>query len=83
MKLNPVAEFRAHPRHAQAIAFSPDGAELITTGMDALGQVWSAFDFEPRRIFTGHDKSVNAASISCDGELLITGSTDRTAGRPR
>ena len=79
MNLNQIAEFRAHPRHAQAVAFSPDGDELITTGMDALAQVWSASDFGPRRTFAGHDKSVNAAAISPDGELLITGSTDRTA----
>ena len=79
MKLNQTAEFRAHPRHAQAVAFSPDGDELITTGMDALAQVWSASDFSPTRTFAGHDKSVNAAAISPDGKLLITGSTDRTA----
>lgn len=79
MNLHPIAEFRAHPRHAQAVAFSPDGSELITTGMDALAQVWSASDFEPRRTFAGHDKSANAAAISPDGKLLVTGSTDRTA----
>ncbi len=79
MNLHPIAEFRAHPRHAQAVAFSPDGSELITTGMDALAQVWSASDFEPRRTFAGHDKSANAAAISPDGKLLLTGSTDRTA----
>ena len=78
MQLQLLHEFKAHPRHAQAVAFSPDGTELITTGMDALAQVWSVPGFEHLRTFEGHDKSVNAVDITPDGALAVTGSTDRT-----
>ena len=77
MQLNQLAEFKAHPRHAQAVAFSNDGSELVTTGMDAVAQVWSVPEFECLRTMDSHDKSVNAVDLSPDGRLAITGSTDR------
>ena len=79
MELKSIAEFKAHPRHAQAVSFAPDGNELVTTGMDALAKVWSVPEFELLRTFAGHDKSVNSAAITPDCELVLTGSTDRTA----
>ena len=79
MELKLIAEFKAHPRHAQAVSFAPDGSEVVTTGMDALAKVWSVPEFELIRTLSGHDKSVNSAAISPDGELVLTGSTDRTA----
>ena len=79
MEFNLVGEVKAHPRHAQAVAFSPDGNEIITTGMDALAQVWSVPGLDLLRTLEGHEKSVNAASITPDGSRVITGSTDRTA----
>jgi hypothetical protein len=36
-----IADLQAHPRHATARFFSPDGHELVTTGMGALAQVWA------------------------------------------
>ncbi len=78
MELNLIAEFKAHPRHAQAVLFSPDGRELATTGMDALAQVWSIPGFELDRTLQGHEKSVNAIALSPNGECAITGSTDRS-----
>ena len=77
MQLNQLAEFKAHPRHAQAVAFSNDGSELVTTGMDAVAQIWSVPEFERLRTMDGHEKSVNAVDLSPDGKLAITGSTDR------
>ena len=78
MKLNLIAEFKAHPRHAQSVLFSPDGNELATTGMDALVQIWSVPEFERLRSLTGHEKSANAIDLSPDGKTALTGSTDRT-----
>ncbi|CAI8013909.1 Uncharacterized WD repeat-containing protein all2124 [Geodia barretti] len=77
--LDLIAEFKAHPRHAQAVSFTPDGTEVVTTGMDSLAKVWSVPEFDLIRTFSGHEKSVNSAAITPDGELVLTGSTDRTA----
>ena len=77
MELNLISEFKAHPRHAQAVMFSHDGSELATTGMDALTQIWSVPAFDHLRSLRGHDKSVNAIALSPDGSTAVTGSTDR------
>ena len=77
MELNLISEFKAHPKHAQAVMFSHDGRELATTGMDALAQVWSVPDFGHLRSLHGHEKSVNAIALSPDGSTAVTGSTDR------
>ena len=77
MQLNQLAEFKAHPRHAMAAAFSNDGSELVTTGMDAVARVWTVPEFECLRTMEGHKQSVNAVDLSPDGRLAITGSTDR------
>ena len=77
MKLELISEFKAHPRHAQAVLFTHDGRELATTGMDALVQVWSLPDFANSRSFQGHEKSANAIALSPDGAIAVTGSTDR------
>ena len=79
MNLTPITEFKAHPRHAQGVAFSPDGGEIVTTGMDAVARVWSASDFSLLRTLEAHEKSVNAIAISPDGETAVTASSDRTA----
>ena len=79
MPLTQIAEFKAHPRHAQGVAFSPDGGELVTTGMDEVARVWSASDFGLSRTLEAHEKSVNAIAISPDGEIAVTASSDRTA----
>ena len=79
MPITRIAEFKAHPRHAQGAAFSPDGDEIATTGMDAVAQIWSASDFGLLRTLEAHQKSVNAIAISPDGEVAVTASSDRTA----
>ena len=79
MGLELIAEFKAHPRHAQAVAFAPGGGEVVTTGMDALAQIWSVPGFELMRTFGGHQQSVNCAALTPDGKTVISGSTDRTA----
>ena len=73
-----IAEFKAHPRHAMSVLFTPGGEELVTCGMDGMAQVWSVPSFELVRTFLGHEKCVNGLCLTRDGGTLITGSTDRT-----
>ena len=79
MNLTPTAEFKAHPRHAQGVSFSPGGDEIVTAGMDAVARVWSASNFSLLRTLEAHEKSVNAIAISPDGEIAVTASSDRAA----
>lgn len=66
----------AHERHAQAVAFSPDGDWLVSVGMDATIRVWRVPGFEAAGVFQGHQKSVNSVSFAHDGARLATCSSD-------
>src|ERR1700693_2948315 len=68
----------AHGRHAQAVAFSKDGKRLVSTGQDACVRLWSVPGFRAGGVFEGHANGVNSLSLSPDGTLLATGSTDGT-----
>lgn len=69
----------AHGRHAQAVAFSPDGTRLVSVGMDAMVRVWSVPDYQPVATLAGHQKSVNSITFAPDGHRFATCSTDGTS----
>lgn len=74
----PVADFDAHGKHAQAVAFSKDGKILVSAGQDARVRLWRTSDWKPAGAFEGHEKSVNSIAFSPDGKRIATGSTDGT-----
>jgi len=69
----------ADARHAQAVAWSPDGTRLVSVGQDAVVRVWEAPGFRPIAKLSGHQKSVNSVVFSPDGDRLATCSTDGTS----
>jgi WD40 repeat protein/tRNA A-37 threonylcarbamoyl transferase component Bud32 len=52
-----------------ALAYSADGAALITCAGDRVGRVWNATTGQRQRVFGASDRVVNAAAISPDGRL--------------
>ncbi|MDZ4674146.1 MAG: WD40 repeat domain-containing protein [Gemmatimonadota bacterium] len=68
----------AHGRHAQAVAFSPDGTRLVSVGMDALVKIWEVPGFRPIASLVGHRKCVNSVVFAPDGQRFATCSTDGT-----
>lgn len=75
---SPVADFDAHGKHAQAVAFSKDGTLLVSAGQDARVRLWRVGDWKPAGVFEGHAKSVNSIAFAPDGKRIATGSTDGT-----
>jgi len=75
----PIRVLDAHERHAQAVAFTPDSAMLVSVGMDAAIRTWRVPGFEPAGVILGHQNSVNSVVLSRDGRRLGTCSTDGTA----
>ncbi|MGA2327494.1 MAG: WG repeat-containing protein [Bryobacteraceae bacterium] len=73
----------------RALAFSPDGAELYSSGLEikrAPGEpargavrVWSVESRTMERVFKEHLTMVTSLAASPDGKTLISGSSDRTA----
>lgn len=74
----PVTVIEAHRGSAQRVAFSPDGASLLSCGQDALVRLWKVPSFAPDGAFEGHGASVNTLSFSADGGFLASGSSDGT-----
>lgn len=62
------------------VRFEPgDGHYLLTTGYDNEAKLWSARDFRPLRVLTGHEGKVMNGDICPDGSgLLATVGYDRT-----
>ncbi len=62
----------------RGLAFSMDGASLLTCGGSAAAREW-ALDGTPRLSFIGHLDLVRALALSRDGRTLITGADDHSA----
>lgn len=73
------ADFAAHDRAVEAIAFSPAGTTFTTGGADEAVRVWETVG--QRRVgatITGHTGAVVGVAYTPDGDLLLTAATDRT-----
>lgn len=74
----PEIVLRGHGDAVNSVAWSPDGAELVTAGMDGTARVWDAKSGEERLRLEGHEGRVSLALWAPGGELLATGGDDGT-----
>ncbi len=63
----------------QIVAFSPGGKRIVTAGLDATAQLWSAETGLPIGEPMRHNGRVRAVAFSPDGRCILTGSSDTTA----
>lgn len=77
---------RESPRWITSVAFSPDGAFVLSGGA-APGpghlesgslKLWSVASGREVRVFQGHTRRVNSVAFSPDGRFALSGSTDGT-----
>jgi len=84
-----IYEAKTGARHGQELplpyppgAFSPDSKKLVTFGYGRGEDVAPIWDVETGRILSRklkHDGAISTIRFSPDGNLLVTGSEDRTA----
>ena len=68
-----------HKGWVRAVAISPDGNWLVTSGSDRTFRLYATTNWLlTRSIDTGHAAPVNAVAISPDGTWIATGSEDAT-----
>jgi WD40 repeat protein/serine/threonine protein kinase/DNA-binding SARP family transcriptional activator len=61
------------------VAYSPDGALLVTTGLDGSAAVWDAETGAPLLTLTGHDGPVIGVAFHPQGSHVATAGADGTA----
>lgn len=67
---------RAHEGGGAAVAFSPDGARVLSAGNDRAARVWDARSGARLADLTGHQREVREASFSADGGRVVTAGWD-------
>jgi WD40 repeat protein len=68
-----------HSNSISSVAFSPDGAEILTGSDDSTAKLWDVTTGSELRTFRGHSDRVASVAFAPDGKRIITGSADGTA----
>ena len=69
---------RAHTDSSLALATSPIGQLIASTGADKLARIWDANTLQPVGILEGHTGYALSAAFSPDGKRIATTSADHT-----
>ena len=69
---------KGHTNAVKWVAFSPDGATLVSTGLDGVVRLWRVSDATAVRAMVGHRGSVQSALFSPDGRMVASAGDDRT-----
>ena len=76
--LPPLIASFDHQDTVYALAFSPDGARILTASWDKTAKLWDAASGKLMATFA-HQGAVNTAAFSPDGTRILTASADKTA----
>jgi WD40 repeat protein len=70
---------KGHESFVNSVAFSPDGARIISGSADKTLRLWNAFTGQPiGPPLKGHLGEVSSVAFSPDGTRIVSGSYDKT-----
>ncbi|CCA75727.1 hypothetical protein PIIN_09717 [Serendipita indica DSM 11827] len=70
---------RGHDWYVMAVAFSPDGSQIVSGAFDYTIRLWDAGTGQPLgQPLRGHQSYVSAVAFSPDGSRIASGSLDKT-----
>jgi len=70
---------KGHAEGISAVAFSPDGTQLLTGSLNGTARLWRENISDCACTFIGHTDTVTSVAFSPDGARVLTGSLDNTA----
>jgi WD40 repeat protein len=73
-----VRRFRGHDGPVFGVAFSPDGAQALSAGVDGVMRLWDVATGKLVRRFEGHAGGVKCEAFSPDGRRALSTGLDRT-----
>src|SRR5579863_5393770 len=74
----PLCTLKGHSDDVSSVAFSPDGARIISGGFDKTARVWDVQTSREILTLQGHTQPVSSVAFSSDGKRIVTGSNDNT-----
>jgi WD40 repeat protein len=73
-----IGVITAHRSGVTAIAFSPDGRSVITSGRDGNAYISQSIRGSTQASLLGHREPINAVAYTRDGRIVATASSDGT-----
>ncbi|MCK6471021.1 MAG: WD40 repeat domain-containing protein [Planctomycetes bacterium] len=74
-----AGELSGHEGDVTALAFSPDGAHLVSGSEDKTCRIWNPHKpDDPPVILNGHNGFINSVAFAPDGRRVVTASADTT-----
>ncbi len=70
---------RGHTEPILAVAYSPDGHQIVTGSGDKSARVWDADTAKELLRLNGHTAEVSSVAFSTNGQWIVSGSWDKTA----
>ncbi|MDD3337084.1 MAG: protein kinase [Eubacteriales bacterium] len=75
---NLLHTLEGHPKMVNAIAFSPDGRQLLSGSQDGGMRLWDVQSGRCIHSFCGHLAMISSVCFSSDGRLALSGGWDKT-----
>jgi len=70
--------YHGHPKPVLAVAWSPDGTDVVSGSQDTTAQVWDASSGKTITIYPGHSQSVESLAWLPHSNSVVSGSDDQT-----